>query len=130
MHIVEVFGRILISALFLVEAVRKFLNPDESMMYMSDHGVPEFLFYPSIAFELVFPLLLIAGYKTKIAASLLALFVFAVTLIFHTHHIMGDGMQLTAFLKNIAIIGGLLVVISNKPQICSIDYYLDSKKGN
>jgi uncharacterized membrane protein YphA (DoxX/SURF4 family) len=43
---------------------------------------------------------------------------------------MGDGMQLTAFLKNIAIIGGLLVVISNKPQICSIDYYLDSKKGN
>ena len=88
------------------------------------------LFYPSIAFELIFPLLLIAGYKTKIVASLLALFVFAVTLIFHTHHIMGDGMQLTIFLKNIAIIGGLLVIISNKPQICSFDYYLDSKKGN
>ena len=130
MHIVEVFGRILISALFLVEAVRKFLNPGESMMYMTDHDVPEFLFYPSIAFEIIVPLILIAGYKTKIVASLLALFVFAVTLIFHTHHIMGDGMQLTIFLKNIAIIGGLLVVISNKPQICSIDYYLDSKKVN
>jgi len=128
MHIVEVFGRIFISALFLVETIRKFLNPDLSMMYMSDHGVPEFLFYPSLAFEFVFPLLLIAGYKTRIVASLLALFVLTVTLIFHSHHIIADSMQLTIFLKNFAIIGGLLIIISNKPQICSIDYYLESKK--
>ena len=130
MHIVEVFGRIFISALFLVETIRKFLNPDMSMMYMSDYGVPEFLFYPSLAFEFVFPLLLIAGYKTRIVASLLALFVLTVTLIFHSHHIIADSMQLTIFLKNFAIIGGLLIIISTKPQICSIDYYLESKKGN
>ena len=130
MHIVEVFGRIFISALFLIEAVKKFFNPDMSMMYMSDHGVPEFLFYPSIAFEIIIPLLLIAGYKTRIAASLLAVFVLAVTLIFHSHHIIDDSMQLTIFLKNLAIIGGLLLIISNKSQICSVDYYLESKKGN
>tara|TARA_Y100000817_G_scaffold301097_1_gene280757 strand:- start:410 stop:802 length:393 start_codon:yes stop_codon:yes gene_type:complete len=130
MHIVEVFGRIFISALFLIEAVRKFFNPDMSMIYMSDHGVPEFLFYPSIAFEIIIPLLLIVGYKTRIAASLLAVFVLTVTLIFHSHHIIDDGMQLTIFLKNLAIIGGLLLIISNKPQICSVDYYLESKKGN
>ena len=130
MHIVEVFGRIFISALFLIEAVRKFFNPDMSMMYMSDHGVPEFLFYPSIAFEIIIPLLLIVGYKTKIAASLLAVFVLTVTLIFHSHHIIDDSMQLTIFLKNLAIIGGLLLIISNKSQICSVDYYLESKKGN
>ena len=130
MHIVEVFGRIFISALFLIEAVRKFFNPDMSMIYMSDHGVHEFLFYPSIAFEIIIPLLLIAGYKTRIAASLLAVFVLAVTLIFHSHHIIDDGMQLTIFLKNLAIIGGLLIIISNKPQVCSVDYYLESKKSN
>ena len=130
MHIVEVFGRIFISALFLIEAVRKFFNPDMSMMYMSDHGVPEFLFYPSIAFEIIIPLLLIAGYKTRITASLLAVFVLTVTLIFHSHHIIDDSMQLTIFLKNLAIIGGLLLIISNKSQICSVDYYLESKKGN
>ena len=128
MHIVEVFGRIFISALFLIEAVRKFFNPDMGMIYMSDHGVPEFLFYPSIAFEIIIPLLLIVGYKTRIAASLLAVFVLTVTLIFHSHHIIDDGMQLTIFLKNLAIIGGLLLIISNKPQICSVDYYLESKK--
>ena len=130
MHIVEVFGRIFISALFLIEAIRKFFNPDMSMMYMSDHGVPDFLFYPSIAFEIIIPLLLIVGYKTRIVASLLAVFVLTVTLIFHSHHIIDDGMQLTIFLKNLAIIGGLLLIISNKPQICSVDYYLESKKGN
>ena len=130
MHIVEVFGRIFISALFLIEAIRKFFNPDMSMIYMSDHGVPEFLFYPSIAFEIIIPLLLIVGYKTRIAASLLAVFVLTVTLIFHSHHIIDDGMQLTIFLKNLAIIGGLLLIISNKSQICSVDYYLESKKGN
>ena len=130
MHIVEVFGRLFISVLFIVEAVRKFLNPDIGMIYMSDHGVSEFLFYPSVAFELIFPLLLIVGYKTRIVASFLFLFVLAVTLIFHAHHIMIEGSQLTTLLKNIAIMGGLLVVIANKPQICSIDYYLDSKKGN
>ena len=130
MHIVEVFGRIFISALFLIEAIRKFFNPDMSMIYMSDHGVPEFLFYPSIAFEIIIPLLLIAGYKTRITASLLAVFVLTVTLIFHSHHIIDDGMQLTIFLKNLAIIGGLLLIISNKSQICSVDYYLESKKGN
>ena len=128
MHIVDVFGRIFISTLFLVEAVRKILNPDISMMYMTDHHVPEFLFYPSVAFELIFPLLLIVGYKTRIVALILAFFVLVVTLIFHTHHIMADGSQLTTVLKNIAIMGGLMVVVANKPQVCSIDYYLESKK--
>jgi len=130
MHIVEVFGRIFISSLFIIEAVRKFLNPDMSMIYMSDHHIPEFLFYPSIAFELIIPLLLVAGYKTRIVASLLAIFVLAVTIIFHTHHIFADGMQFTTVLKNIAIIGGLLVIISNEPRICSLDYYLKSKKSD
>ena len=128
MHLVDFIGRIFISALFLIEAVRKFFNPDMSMMYMSDHGVPEILFYPSIAFEIILPLLLIAGYKTRVVASLLALFVLTVTIIFHTHHILDDAMQLTIFLKNLSIIGGLLIVIANKPQICSFDYYLENKK--
>ncbi len=130
MYILEIFGRVLISSLFLVEGIRKFLNPDISMMYISDHGLPEFLLYPSIAFEITFSLLLIVGYKTKIAASLLALFVLTVTFIFHGHHIFDNGMQLTIFFKNFAIFGGLLVIVANKPQIFSIDYYLKTKKGN
>ena len=71
MHIVEVLGRIFISSLFIVEAIRKFFSPDEGMIYMSDYGVPEILFYPSLIFEFVVPLILIAGFKTRLFASLL-----------------------------------------------------------
>ena len=128
MHIVEVLGRIFISSLFIIEAIRKFFSPDEGMMYMSDYGVPEILFYPSLIFELVVPVILIAGFKTRFFASLLFLFVLSVTVIFHTD--FSNNMQMISFLKNLAIMGGLLIIISNKPQMCSIDYYLESKKGN
>ena len=128
MHIVEVLGRIFISSLFIVEAIRKFFSPDEGMMYMSDYGVPEILLYPSLIFEFVVPLILIAGFKTRFFASLLFLFVLSVTVIFHTD--FSNNMQMISFLKNLAIMGGLLIIISNKPQMCSIDYYLESKKGN
>ena len=128
MHIVEVIGRIFISSLFIIEAIRKFFSPDEGMMYMSDYGVPEILFYPSLIFEFVVPLILIAGFKTRFFASLLFLFVLSVTVIFHTD--FSNNMQMISFLKNLAIMGGLLIIISNKPQMCSIDYYLESKKGN
>jgi len=128
MHIVEVLGRIFISSLFIVEAIRKFFSPDEGMMYMSDYGVPEILFYPSLIFEFVVPVILIAGFKTRFFASLLFLFVLSVTVIFHTD--FSNNMQMISFLKNLAIMGGLLIIISNKPQMCSIDYYLESKKGN
>ena len=128
MHIVEVLGRIFISTLFIVEAIKKFFSPDEGMIYMSDYGVPEILFYPSLIFEFVVPLILIAGFKTKFFASLLFLFVLSVTVIFHTD--FSNNMQMISFLKNLAIMGGLLIIISNKPQMCSIDYYLESKKGN
>ena len=128
MHIVEVLGRIFISSLFIVEAIRKFFSPDEGMMYMSDYGVPEILFYPSLIFEFVVPVILIAGFKTRFFASFLLLFVLSVTVIFHTD--FSNNMQMISFLKNLAIMGGLLIIISNKPQMCSIDYYLESKKGN
>ena len=128
MHIIEVLGRIFISSLFIVEAIRKFFSPDEGMIYMSDYGVPEILFYPSLIFEFVVPLILIAGFKTRFCASLLFLFVLSVTVIFHTD--FSNNMQMISFLKNLAIMGGLLIIISNKPQMCSIDYYLESKKGN
>ncbi len=128
MHIVEVLGRIFISSLFIVEAIKKFFSPDEGMIYMSDYGVPEILFYPSLIFEFVVPLILIAGFKTRFFASLLFLFVLLVTVIFHTD--FSNNMQMISFLKNLAIMGGLLIIISNKPQMCSIDYYLESKKGN
>ena len=125
MHIVEVFGRILLSTLFLIEGVKKIFSQDETIMYMEYYGVPEVLFFPALIIEIVFPLLLIIGYKTKFSASVMALFTLTVAIIFHTN--FNNDAQLIIFLKDIAIAGGFLIVASNEPKICSIDYMLKSK---
>ena len=125
MHIVEVFGRILLSTLFLIEGVKKIFSQDETIMYMEYYGVPEVLFFPALIIEIVFPLLLIIGYKTRFSASVMALFTLAVAIIFHTN--FNNDAQLIIFLKDIAIAGGFLIVASNEPKICSIDYMLKSK---
>ena len=126
MHIIEAFGRILISSLFLIEGVRKFFFQEETIMYMEDYGVPEILFFPSVILEVLFPILLIIGYKTRFSASIMALFTLTVALIFHTN--FENQMELIIFLKDIAIAGGFLILAANEPKICSIDYYLKSKK--
>ena len=126
MFIVEFFGRILLSALFLVEGVRKFFFQEETIMYMEDYGVPEILFFPSLGLEIVFPILLIVGYKTRFSASIMALFTLTVALIFHTN--FDNQMESIIFLKDIAIAGGFLIIATNEPKICSIDYFLKSKR--
>ena len=126
MHIIEAFGRILLSSLFLVEGARKFFFQEETIMYMEDYGVPEILFFPSIVLEIVFPILLIVGYKTRFSASIMALFTLTVAIIFHTN--FENQMELIIFLKDFAIAGGFLIIAANEPKICSIDYYLKSKK--
>ena len=126
MHIIEAFGRILLSSLFLIEGVRKFFFQEETIMYMEDYGVPEILFFPSIILEVLFPILLIIGYKTRFSASIMALFTLTVALIFHTN--FENQMELIIFLKDIAIAGGFLIIAANEPKICTIDYYLKSKK--
>ena len=125
MHIIEALGRIFLSILFLIEGIRKFFFQEETIMYMEEYGVPEILFFPSLILEILFPILLIIGYKTRISASIMALFTLAVAIIFHTE--FQNQIELIFFLKDIAIAGGFLVIASNEPKICSIDYFLKSK---
>ncbi len=125
MHIVEAFGRIFLSSLFIFEAFKKFSLKEETIFYMTDYGVPEILFYPSLLFEMIFPILLIIGYKTKISAFAMFIFTIVVTVIFHSD--LGDQTQQMAFLKNLAIAGGFLIIFTNEPKVCTLDYYLKNK---
>ena len=126
MNILEAVGRIFISVLFLYEAIRKFFNQIETIDYMENYGIPEFLFYPSLLFELIFPFLLIIGFKTRIAAIAMFVFTMSVSFIFHMDFI--DNMQIIAFLKNLSISGGFLIIASYEAKKFTIDYYLKYKK--
>ena len=126
MYIVEFLGRVLLSTLFLVEGIGKISIQEDVIMYMEDYGVPEILFVPATILEILFPLLLIVGYKTRWAASIMALFTFTVAIIFHTD--FSEGMQLVFFLKDIAIAGGFMIIVAYGPGKISLDHYFDSKK--
>ena len=95
MHIVELIGRILLSALFLIEGIGKISMQEDVMMYMENYGIPGILFIPAVILEILFPLLLIVGYKTKLAAFVMALFTFTVAIIFHTD--FSKGMEMVFF---------------------------------
>jgi len=126
MYIVEFFGRLFISALFLIEGFGKISIQENVIMYMEDYGVPGIFFLPALILEILFPLMLIVGYKTKWAASIMALFTFSVAIIFHTD--FSEGMQLMLFLKDIAIAGGLMIIVAYGSSKISLDYYFESKK--
>jgi len=126
MHIVELIGRILLSALFLIEGFGKISMQEDVIMYMEDYGVPGILFVPATVLEILFPLLLIVGYKTKWAASIMALFTFTVAIIFHTD--FSEGMQMIFFLKDLAIAGGFMIILVYGPGNISLDHYFKSKQ--
>ena len=125
MYIVEFIGRILLSALFLIEGIGKISMQEDVIMYMEDYGVPEILFIPAIILEILFPLLLIIGYKTKLSALIMALFTLTVAIIFHTN--FSEGMQMIFFLKDIAIAGGFMIIIVYGPGKISLDHYFKLK---
>ena len=127
MHIIEFFGRLLLSALFLIEGIGKISAQEGVVMYMEAYGVPGILFLPALVVEILFPLLLILGYKTKWVASVMALFTFAVAIIFHTD--FSEGMQMMLFLKDIAIAGVFMIIVAYGPSKISLDYYFKSKQG-
>ena len=126
MYIVEFLGRALLSTLFLVEGIGKISMQEEVIMFMDDYGVPEILFVPAIIIEILFPLLLIVGYKTKWAAAVMALFTFTVAIIFHTD--FSEGMQMIFFLKDLAIAGGFMIILVYGPGKISLDHYFKSKQ--
>ena len=123
MQILELIGRIFISLIFLVAGIGKILNYEGTIGYMESFGVPGSLLIPAIIIEILFPLLVIVGYKTKFFAIILALFAILLAVIFHTD--FSNQMQLMSFLKNFAIAGGFLIIFVRGAGKYSIDQRLN-----
>ena len=123
MQILELVGRIFISLIFLIAGVGKIFNYEGTIGYMESFGVPGYLLIPAIIIEILFPLLVIIGYKTKLAAIILSLFTISLAIIFHTD--FSNQMQLMSFLKNLAIAGGFLIIFVRGAGKYSIDQRLN-----
>lgn len=100
-------ARFLLGLLFVVAGFGKLPDVAGFAGYMASGGVPAFLAWPVVLFEILGGLALMAGVLTRPAALALGLFSIATAFMYHSPV---DPAQMTNFLKNIALAGGYLAV--------------------
>lgn len=109
--IAALLGRILLGALFIFAGFGKIMDPAGTASYMEAQSpVPGSLAMAVGIFEIVAGLVLASGFMTRLAAVLLIGFTALATLFFHAK--VTDPTQAAMALKNLAVIGGLLMVFA------------------
>lgn len=122
-------GRIALAAIFLGSAMNKMGNFAGTTAYMEANGMgaTSFLLSGAIAFLLAGGLLVLLGIAARYGAALLIIFLIPTTLIFHPP---GDPDQQIALMKNLAIFGGLLMVLAQGSGRFSLERILPCCKGS
>ncbi|MFZ5675299.1 MAG: DoxX family protein [Pseudomonadota bacterium] len=115
----ELAGRVLLAALFVVEAADKLWNISGATRYMAAQGLPAALLPPAIAVELGCGLAILLGWRTRAAAFLLAGFCFLTALIFHAD--LAQRSQQIQLEKDLALAGALLILCVRGAGRFSID---------
>ena len=121
----DIFARILMSGLFLINGYNKIIYFESTVDWMSMYDLPAFFIYPAIILEIIAPILIIFGFKTKIAAFFLSGFCILTAIIFLTD--FSSQSELNGFLKNIGLAGGFLLLTINGPKKFSLDSRLKKK---
>jgi putative oxidoreductase len=107
-------GRLLLGGFFLLAGINKLTGDIAGLSgYIESGGLPGFLAWPTIVFEIAVGLALIAGWQTRIAALAGAAFCVVTAVLYHYNP--ADQMQMISFMKNIAIAGGFLALFGSGP---------------
>ncbi len=119
-------GRILLSAIFLTSGLAKLVDTDKTAGYMDAAGIPAAHTLAIIAglAELLGGLSILFGVLTRIGALGLIVFLIPTTLIFHsfwTFEGAAQQAQMANFMKNLAIMGGLFLLVAHGAGRYSVD---------
>jgi len=101
-------ARVVLGLLFVMAGLGKLGSVEGFAGYMASGGVPSFLAWPVILIEILGGLALIAGVQTRAVALALGAFCIVSGLLYHFDP--ADQMQMTSFLKNLALAGGYLAL--------------------
>ncbi len=119
-------GRILLSLIFLLSGLMKIPGWGDTAAYMAARGMPAAPVFLAlaIALEMGGGLSVLAGYKARLGAAALIVFTIPTLWIFHNfwaYPLAEQQVQMVMFLKNLAIIGGLLLLAAFGPGPFSYD---------
>ena len=127
--VLALLGRLMLVAIFLLAAVgQKIPNFSETADYMATEGgvpAPKVMLAGAIVFLIVGGLSVALGFKARIGATLLLVFLLLSTYFFHDFWTRQDPMekqeQMIQFMKNASMMGAMLLVIAHGPGLMSID---------
>tara|TARA_Y100000589_G_scaffold290006_1_gene292443 strand:+ start:240 stop:632 length:393 start_codon:yes stop_codon:yes gene_type:complete len=119
--LIPLVGRILLASIFLWSAIKSIRTFETTAEMMRSHGivVPQLLLLGAIVFLLLGSIAVILGIKARWGAVLLILFLIPTTIIFHPP--TGDEESLIHFMKNLGLMGGLLLIVTFGPGVVSFD---------
>jgi putative oxidoreductase len=140
----SLFGRILLAALFLLSGLNKIPNFKTTADGLIEEHVPgadvalvgglrgaDLLLGGAVALEIIGSLSILIGLKARFGALLLLIFLAPVTYFFHDFWTFEDQArqqtEMINFLKNVAIAGGLLMILAMGPGALSIDHWLPKR---
>jgi putative oxidoreductase len=124
--IAAVIGRLLLAALFFASGLQKLIDPGPTAAALEAAHLPAGLALPTGLFESVCGVLLAVGLMTRLIAVLLAGFTALTILFFHNQ--FTDPAQSVQAIKNVAIIGGLLMVFAYGQMRGSYDYLREQRR--
>lgn len=112
-------ARIFIGGFFLMAGLGKIADVAGTAGYIQSVGLPGFLAWPAIIFEVALGLSVLAGFKIRLAALAGAGFCILTAVLFHNN--FADQTQMVMFLKNFAIAGGFLMIFAHGAGAVAID---------
>lgn len=119
-------GRILLALIFLLSGINKIGGFAGTAGYMASKGLPmaEVLLVITIVIEIGAALMIIAGFKARLGAAALFLWMIPVTFIFHNFWAMPADQQMIQqimFMKNLGLMGGMLLIMAFGSGPMSVD---------
>lgn len=131
----SLLARIMIATIFLMSAVGNKIPQFSSVAgYMAAEGVPlpQLSLVGAIIFLIVGSLSVIAGFKIRIGAALLLVFLVLATYFFHdfwTFEGQEQQMQMIQFMKNLSLMGTMVFLMANGAGQLSVDAKLSTPKS-
>ena len=129
---IPLLGRLLMTYIFATSGLGKLFSWSDNVAYMSTRHLPfiPLLLAIAMVIELAGSVSLITGYRARSAAFVMFLYMIGVTVLFHNYWAAtGDmaGMQETHFRKNLAIMGGLLMLAYCGPGKWALSQRADAR---
>jgi putative oxidoreductase len=118
-------ARVIIASYFMAKSLGLIIDPTGMGQFLAISNVPDYLRWPNAGFEFVAAFAIMLGFQTRMAAALLALYLFWSSFILN--YTPGDPYLIGAFWRDLAMIGGLLLLFSHGRGAYALDNWLQKR---